>query len=154
MLKCYYTILLLCCCIVSDCIFSVNKSYLVHESWRIEGPSIFHHFHCNEVPVSTKTKMECQDLPDSKKMKHWSAKRKGALVVEILQGKTTVFDAAHKYDLKAEEIAVWQEMFIKVGEKHLRDNIYKFVGELYVFLCGFYIGVATISIYVFMIEGR
>lgn len=98
--------------------------------------------------------MEHQNFPDAKEMKRWSAKRKGALVVDVLRGKITITDAAHKYHLKAEEIEAWQEMFIKGGEKHLRDNIYKFVGVLYFFLFGFYFGVATTSIYIYMIEGR
>ena len=33
------------------------------------------------------------------KVKRWTAKRKSALVIEIIQGKTTVSEASRSYDL-------------------------------------------------------
>ena len=37
-------------------------------------------------------------------IKRWTAKRKTALVVEIIQGKTTVAEASRAYDLAPSEI--------------------------------------------------
>ncbi len=38
------------------------------------------------------------------KVKRWTARRKSALVLEIIQGKTTVSEASRKYDLAPSEI--------------------------------------------------
>ncbi len=40
-------------------------------------------------------------------IKRWSAKRKTALVVEIIQGKTTVAEASRALDLSRSEIEGW-----------------------------------------------
>lgn len=37
-------------------------------------------------------------------IKRWTAKRKSALVVDIIQGKTTVAEASRAYDLSPSEI--------------------------------------------------
>ena len=41
------------------------------------------------------------------KIKRWTAKRKSALVREIIQGKTTVAEASRAYDLSPSEIESW-----------------------------------------------
>jgi transposase-like protein len=40
-------------------------------------------------------------------IKRWTAKRKTALVVELIQGKTTVAEASRAYDLSPSEIEAW-----------------------------------------------
>ena len=40
-------------------------------------------------------------------IKRWTAKRKTALVMDIIQGKTTVSEAARAFDLAPSEIEVW-----------------------------------------------
>jgi len=40
-------------------------------------------------------------------IKRWTAKRKRALVLELLQGKTTVAEASRAYDLPPSEIEAW-----------------------------------------------
>jgi hypothetical protein len=40
-------------------------------------------------------------------IKRWTAKRKTALVVEIIPGKTTVAEASRAYDLSPSEIEGW-----------------------------------------------
>lgn len=40
-------------------------------------------------------------------IKRWTAKRKTALVVEIIQDKTTVAEASRAYDLSPSEIEDW-----------------------------------------------
>ena len=40
-------------------------------------------------------------------VKRWTARRKSALVLEIIQGKTTVSEAARQFDLSPSEIEAW-----------------------------------------------
>ena len=55
-------------------------------------------------------------------IKRWTAKRKSALVIEILQGKTTVAAASRSYDLTPSEIESWVEDARKGMENALRAN--------------------------------
>ena len=43
------------------------------------------------------------------KIKRWTAKRKSDLVLEIIQGKTTVAEASRTFDLAPSEIEQWIE---------------------------------------------
>lgn len=60
--------------------------------------------------------MEQEDI------KRWTAKRKSALVVEILQGKTTVGEASRGFDLTPSEIEKWVEDARRGMENALRTN--------------------------------
>ncbi|WP_373467337.1 DUF1153 domain-containing protein [Geothrix sp. 21YS21S-4] len=42
-------------------------------------------------------------------IKRWTARRKAALVLEIIQGKTTVAEASRAFDLPPSEIEGWME---------------------------------------------
>lgn len=42
-------------------------------------------------------------------IKRWTAKRKTALVLEIIQGKTTVAEASRAFDLQPSELEQWVE---------------------------------------------
>ncbi|GAA0707390.1 DUF1153 domain-containing protein [Dokdonella soli] len=42
-------------------------------------------------------------------IKRWTARRKSALVLEIIQGKTTVAEASGAFDLPPSEIETWVE---------------------------------------------
>ena len=42
-------------------------------------------------------------------IKRWTARRKSALVLEIIQGKTTVAEASRQFDLTPSEIENWVE---------------------------------------------
>ena len=55
-------------------------------------------------------------------IKRWTARRKSALVMEILQGKTTVAEASRSYDLTPSEIEGWVEDAKKGMENALRTN--------------------------------
>ncbi len=44
----------------------------------------------------------------NEEVKRWTAKRKSALVLEIIQGKTTVAEASRQFDLQPSEIEDWQ----------------------------------------------
>jgi len=41
--------------------------------------------------------------------KRWTARRKAALVLEIIQGKTTVAEASRSFDVSPAEIEAWVE---------------------------------------------
>lgn len=55
-------------------------------------------------------------------VKRWTAKRKSALVVEIIQGKTTVAEASRTYDLAPSEIESWVDDARKGMENALKTN--------------------------------
>ena len=52
----------------------------------------------------------------------WTAKRKSALVLDILQGKTTVPEASRAYDLFPSEIENWMDDAKRGMENALRAN--------------------------------
>lgn len=45
----------------------------------------------------------------NKEIKRWTARRKSALVLEIIQGKTTVAEASRQFDLAPAEVESWVE---------------------------------------------
>jgi transposase-like protein len=53
-------------------------------------------------------------------VKRWTAKRKTALVIEIIQGKTTVPEASRTYDLTPSEIETWIDGAKRGMENSLR----------------------------------
>jgi transposase-like protein len=55
-------------------------------------------------------------------IKRWTARRKAALVMEIIQGKTTLAEASRAHDLPPSEIEVWVEDGKKGMENALRAN--------------------------------
>lgn len=55
-------------------------------------------------------------------VKRWTAKRKSALVIEIIQGKTTVSEASRSYDLTPSEIENWVDDARKGMENALKTN--------------------------------
>ncbi|WP_308417320.1 DUF1153 domain-containing protein [Chitinimonas koreensis] len=55
-------------------------------------------------------------------IKRWTAKRKSALVLDIIQGKTTVAEASRAYDLSPAEVENWVEDGKRGMENALRAN--------------------------------
>jgi transposase-like protein len=55
-------------------------------------------------------------------IKRWTARRKSALVLEILQGKTTVSESSRKFDLLPSEIEAWIEEGKRGMENALRTR--------------------------------
>ena len=55
-------------------------------------------------------------------IKRWTARRKSALVLEIIQGKTTVAEASRAHDLPPSEIEQWVEDGKRRMENALRAN--------------------------------
>ena len=59
---------------------------------------------------------------DRSSIKRWTAKRKSALVIELIQGKTTVAEASRAYDLALSEVEGWVEDAKKGMENALKAN--------------------------------
>lgn len=55
-------------------------------------------------------------------IKRWTAKRKSALVIEIIRGKTTVAEASRTYDLTPSEVEAWVDDAKKGMENALKAN--------------------------------
>lgn len=55
-------------------------------------------------------------------IKRWTAKRKTALVLEIIQGKTTVSEASRAYDLNPSEVEQWVDEGKRGMENALRNK--------------------------------
>jgi transposase-like protein len=55
-------------------------------------------------------------------IQRWTARRKAALVLEIIRGKTTVAEASRAHDLPPSEIEVWVDDGKKGMENALRAN--------------------------------
>lgn len=55
-------------------------------------------------------------------IKRWTAKRKAALVMEIIQGKTTVAQASRSFDLQPSEIEEWVDEAKRGMENALRTK--------------------------------
>ena len=55
-------------------------------------------------------------------VQRWTAKRKAAVVLDIIKGKTTLADAARAGALTVAEVEAWVEQFVKGGEEHLRSH--------------------------------
>ena len=53
-------------------------------------------------------------------IKRWTAKRKAALVLEIIQGKSTVAEASRAFDLTPSEIETWVDEAKRGMENALR----------------------------------
>ena len=54
--------------------------------------------------------------------KRWTAKRRSALVVEILRGDLSVAEAARRHGLTVAEVEVWRERFLAGAENALRSR--------------------------------
>jgi transposase-like protein len=55
-------------------------------------------------------------------IKRWTARRKAALVLEIIQGKTTVAEASRSFDITPSEIDEWVEEGKRGMENALRTK--------------------------------
>lgn len=55
-------------------------------------------------------------------IKRWTGKRKTALVIEIIQGKTTVAEASRSFDLSPSEMKGWVDGAKRGLENSLRAN--------------------------------
>jgi transposase-like protein len=56
------------------------------------------------------------------KMQRWTAKRRAALVIEILRGDTSTQEAARQHGLTVAEIEQWKERFLTGAENALHSR--------------------------------
>lgn len=61
-------------------------------------------------------------LEHDESQKRWTAKRRAALVIEILRGDLSVAEAARKHGLTVAEIEEWRERFLAGAENALRSR--------------------------------
>jgi transposase-like protein len=59
---------------------------------------------------------------DEHTLKRWTAKRRAALVIDILRGTTTVVEAARAHGLTVADIEQWKERFLTGAENALRSK--------------------------------
>ncbi len=59
--------------------------------------------------------MSGQDLDQ---VKRWAAKRKTAVVLDLIKGKTNTSDVARKHDLTAAEVEGWVDRFLSASCVH------------------------------------
>ena len=52
-------------------------------------------------------------------IKRWTARRKAALVLEIIQGKATVAEASRQFDLQPSEIEGW----VDDGKRGMKNGV-------------------------------
>ena len=55
-------------------------------------------------------------------VKRWTAKRRSALVLQILRGETTAAEASRQHGLKVSEIEEWKQKFLSGAENALRSR--------------------------------
>lgn len=55
-------------------------------------------------------------------VKRWTARRKAAVVLDIIKGKTTASEVARSHDLTVGEVEQWLEDFTSMGTEALRSH--------------------------------
>lgn len=53
-------------------------------------------------------------------IERWTAKRRASLVLRILNGETSVAEAARQHGLRIDEVEQWQEQYLRAAENGLR----------------------------------
>jgi transposase-like protein len=66
--------------------------------------------------------MSNEQTSNDETLKRWTAKRRVALVLEILRGETTAAEAARRHGLTVAEIEQWKERFLGGAENALRSR--------------------------------
>ena len=66
--------------------------------------------------------MSNEQTSNDETLKRWTAKRRVALVLEILRGETTAPEAARRHGLTVAEIEQWKERFLGGAENALRSR--------------------------------
>ncbi len=60
--------------------------------------------------------------PSSDEVQRWTAKRKAAVVLDLIAGKTTAAEVARNHGLTVSEIEQWKSDFITQGTESLRSH--------------------------------
>jgi len=67
-------------------------------------------------------KDETEKIGNENEIKRWTAKRKSAVVLEIIKGLTTPAEVSRKHGLTVSEVEEWVDGFIKGGQEQLRSR--------------------------------
>ena len=59
---------------------------------------------------------------DQEVFKRWTAKRKAAVVLDVIKGVVTPAEVARKHGLTVGEVEAWIENFLQAGEDRMRSN--------------------------------
>lgn len=62
------------------------------------------------------------DQTEESEVRRWTAKRRVALVLEILRGDTTSAEAARKHGLTVAEVEEWKDRFLSGAENALKSK--------------------------------
>lgn len=66
--------------------------------------------------------MSTTNMTGGDDIKRWTAKRRVALVLEIVRGELHIAEAARRHDLTVAEIEQWQDRFLNGAENALRSR--------------------------------
>jgi transposase-like protein len=55
-----------------------------------------------------------------KEFQRWTAKRKVALLLQLIKGETKLVDVCREHDLTQSDVESWMEIFLKAGERGLK----------------------------------
>lgn len=61
-------------------------------------------------------------MSEQEDIKRWTARRKAAVVLDIIKGKTTATEVARSHDLTVGEVEQWLEDFTSMGTEALRSH--------------------------------
>lgn len=61
-------------------------------------------------------------MSEEKDIKRWTARRKAAVVMDIIKGKTSAAEVARSHDLTAGEVEQWIDDFVSMGTEALRSH--------------------------------
>ena len=59
---------------------------------------------------------------DQEQVQRWTSKRKAALVMSLLEGETSIQEAAREHGLTVAELEEWKERFLAGAENALRSR--------------------------------
>lgn len=59
---------------------------------------------------------------EPEEIKRWTARRKAAVVMDIIKGKTTAAEVARSHDLTVGEVERWMDDFVSMGTEALRSH--------------------------------
>ena len=59
---------------------------------------------------------------EPRKVERWTAKKRSALIMQIIKGETSVAEAARKHGLRVAEVEAWKDQFLLAAENALRSK--------------------------------
>lgn len=72
--------------------------------------------------LSQNPKETMSSEPTPNEIERWTARRKAAVVLELIKGKTTAAEVARQHGLTVADVEQWKDVFIQQGTEALRSN--------------------------------